>query len=119
MQYWNPLNKRILYFHITYGPDDNRIKDYYLKVDTIDKRVWKLQHKRICTLKYCNNHTMPGIYELKWATFTTGTVWNLKPKNINFVKNCEKKDGKQRSRVKHTTEQQWNQAVEEYIKSIK
>lgn len=110
MQFWNPLNKPVLYFHVVRKNDD-----YYLKVDVIKQRVYKCCY--LCnTSKY--KFFKLGIYELRWSTFYSGYTWDLKPKNIAFKKKCEAKDGSPRTRIKHTTKEQWDNAVEILLKQI-
>lgn len=107
--YWNPLGKEMLYFHVI-GPQTN----HYIKVDVVNKKVYKAQLEQVGVYKFFKR----GIYELKWSTFITGTIWDLKPKNIEFVKGCEAKDGVEREKIKHTSEKAWREAVNEIVKQI-
>ena len=109
-QYWNPLNKAILYFHVCRTTDD-----YYLKVDVINRRIYKCSY--LCNTSPYKFYKI-GLYELKWSTFTTGYCWDLKPKNIEFKNKLEAKDGSPRTRVKHTTENQWNMAIQVLLTNI-
>lgn len=108
--YWNPQNKPIIYLHVCRNSDD-----YYLKVDVVNRKVYKCSY--LCNQsKY--KYFKIGLYELKWSTFATGYCWDLKPRNIDFVKKCEAKDGYKRTRIKHTTEEQWNKAIEILLTNI-
>lgn len=110
MCYWNPLNKPVLYFHVCRKNDD-----YYLKVDVINRRVYKCSY--LCNDSIYKFYKI-GLYELKWSTFVTGHCWNLKPSNIKLLKKFEANDGSPRTRVKHTTEEQWNNAIEILLNNI-
>lgn len=107
--YWNPLGKEILYFHVI-GTRTN----HYIKVDVVNKRVYKAQLEQVGVYKFFKR----GVYELKWSTFITGTIWGLKPCNIASRKKWEAKDGIQREKIKHTSENAWQEAVNEIVKQI-
>ncbi len=109
MPYWNPKHKDILFFHVCRRDDD-----FYLKVDVKNKRVYKCCQESPNKYKFFKK----GLYELKWSTFSTGYTWDLKPQNILFKKALEKKDGGVRTTIKHTSEAQWNKAIEELLKTI-
>lgn len=113
MSFWNPQNKRYIYFHCTYGPDNNRKNDYYLKIDTIEKKVWKVQHT---TMRVHGKYYHAGIVELKWISFISKHGWNLK--NFQYIKQCEARDQKQRWRIRYTTENQFINAVVEALEQM-
>ena len=111
MSYWNPLNKAVLYLHVTYRNND----DYYLKIDVVRQRVFKLCYKQA---KHIGKYFKVGVYEVKWSTFTTGYIWHMKPCNIASKKKYEAVDGLMRCRIKHTTQKQWKDHLKILIKEI-
>ncbi len=122
MSFWNPKEKRFLFFHVTFGgePRGYRNCDYYLKVDTVEKRVWKVCHRSFKAINHngkTSNH-QGGIYELTWSTFSTNQAHYLSRKSRHFIRQCELADGKQRTRVKYTSEAQFMGAFYEAVELI-
>lgn len=107
MNNWNHQNKRFVYFHVVTSEMSRNRQDFYLKVDTIEKRVWKVCEK---SHRAYGKYTMGGIYELKWSTWISVFAHYLSQKSVDFIKQCEK-DGNKRTRVKYTTENQFNNAL--------
>lgn len=110
MSYWNPQNKTILYFHVVRTDDD-----FYLKVDVIKQRVFKLCYKPI---RIYGKHFKLGVFELKWSTFCTGHTWDLKPENIEYKNKLKARDGHERTKIKHTTHRQWRDHLKILMKEI-
>lgn len=115
MSSWNPHNKRFLYFHCTYGPDDGLRADYYLKVDTFEQTVLKVCHE---TFKMDRKNQQAGIYILKWSTFITKHGNELRIDSIKHTRKCEKGDGYKRFRIKYTTETQFQDALISTVEHI-
>lgn len=110
MSYWNPEKLKILYFHVVRDQDD-----YYLKINTEQKRVWKLNLSR---LRIQGKYYNVGIYELNWSTFLSGYQYRLKPDWIEYGKYLTKKDGNVRTIIKHTTENQITESLRKLLIEI-
>ena len=103
MPFWNPKHTKILYFHVCRKDDD-----YYIKVDTENKKVFKLV---LNDLRTQGKYYCKGVYEIRWITFLSGYLYDLSKDGIDFKKICELKDNIPRTKVKYTTENQWLNAL--------
>lgn len=110
MSFWNPKNSQYLYFHVVFKDDD-----FYIKVDTVNQRVFKCCYK---PMRIQGKYFKLGVYELKYVTFTGNYAFKLKYGHLRDIKGYEARDGHFRGRVIYTSRRQWTKAISTVLKEI-
>lgn len=108
--FWNIKNEKIVYFHVC-RPEDS----FYLKVDTFNQIVWKLNPEN---LNMRGTAYLKGVHEIRWSTFISNYACQLTYKSLKWTEHCEQLDGKYRGRIKYTTETQFTDQLRKLLIQI-